>query len=135
MVSIKSNKVTVNKGQHEVYEHLTVPENYRELMPGRVRSFEARDDSALLDIEGIGKVDLSFTTMQSPELIVMRPTNKVPFEFDLQWTIEAINDSTCEVQAVINAKLNFMMRMVAEKVLKDFLDKQTKALENLLNNS
>ncbi len=133
MVKIESNKTKINKSSNEVYEYLLVPENYRVLMPGKVRSFESTDTSALLDIEGIGKVELAITDTQENSFIEMIPQNKVPFKFNLQWNIAEDGEKQTMVQAVINAELNFMMRMMAEKVLKGFLDIQVEKLKNHLN--
>lgn len=133
MVKIESNKSTINKTAQQVFDYLAVPQNYEILMPSKVRSFTATDDAATLDIEGIGKVELAITERVSPSKIVMLPQNKVPFKFDIQWDIAAQGDST-EVQAVINADLNFMMKMMAEGLLKDFVNVQVHKLTEHLKN-
>ena len=102
-------------------------------MPSKVRSFEATETAATLDIEGIGKVELAITEQVEPTKIVMVPQNKVPFKFDLNWSLIESSVGTTEVQAVINADLNFMMKMMAEKPLKDFLNVQAHKLTELLN--
>lgn len=133
MVVIESNKSTINKTALEVFDYLSVPQNYEILMPSKVRSFESTDNSATLDIEGIGKVELAITERISPSKIVMLPQNKVPFKFDIHWDIVATGDST-EVKATINADLNFMMKMMAEGMLKDFVNVQVHKLTEHLKN-
>ena len=133
MVKIESNSSTIHKSSLEVFEFLSLPANYESLMPSKVRSFSSTETEATLDIEGIGAVQLAITEKVSPSKIVMLPQNKVPFKFDIQWDIITINDSASTVQAVINADLNFMMKMMAEKLLKDFLDVQVHKLTKQLN--
>ncbi len=133
MVKIESNSSTIHKSSLEVFEFLSLPANYESLMPSKVRSFSSTETEATLDIEGIGTVQLAITEKVSPSKIVMLPQNKVPFKFDIQWDIITINDSASAVQAVINADLNFMMKMMAEKLLKDFLDVQVHKLTKQLN--
>lgn len=133
MVKIESNSSTIHKSSLEVFEFLSLPANYESLMPSKVRSFSSTETEATLDIEGIGTVQLAITEKVSPAKIVMLPQNKVPFKFDIQWDIITINDSESTVQAVINADLNFMMKMMAEKLLKDFLDVQVHKLTKQLN--
>ena len=133
MVKIESNSSTIHKSSLEVFEFLSLPANYESLMPSKVRSFSSTETEATLDIEGIGAVQLAITEKVSPSKIVMLPQNKVPFKFDIQWDIITINDSESTVQAVINADLNFMMKMMAEKLLKDFLDVQVHKLTKQLN--
>ena len=133
MVEIKSDTKTINKTSTEVFEFLSVPENYRMLMPSKVRSFSSTEDTATLDIEGVGSVELAFTEKKVPSFIEMKPQNKVPFEFNIEWQIKEVSSEITEVQAVINAKLNFMMKMMAEKMLGDFLNVQVHKLTEHLN--
>jgi hypothetical protein len=132
MVEIKSNKATLNKSIIEVFNYLSIPANYQVLMPSKVRSFEATDNTAKLDIEGIGTVELAITERTSPSKIVMVPQNKVPFKFNIHWNILSIDENTSEVEAIINADLNFMMKMMAEKLLIDFLNIQVHKLSEYL---
>ena len=62
----------------------------------------------------------------------MVPQNKVPFKFDIQWNIVFVDENTSEVEAIINADLNFMMKMMAEKLLADFLNVQVHKLSEYL---
>lgn len=132
MVKIESNKSAIHRNVQEVFDYLTVPQNYEVLMPKKVRSFEATEDAATLDIEGIGKVELAITERVAPVKIVMRPQNKVPFAFYIQWDIVAQGDFA-ETQATIYADLNFMMKMMAESLLQNFVNVQIEKLTQQLN--
>jgi carbon monoxide dehydrogenase subunit G len=133
MVKIESNISKIKKSSEEVFKFLSLPANYESLMPSKVRSFSSTETDATLDIEGIGTVRLAITESVSPSKIIMLPQNKVPFKFDIQWNIKTLSDSESEVQAVINADLNFMMKKMAEKLLKDFLDVQVHKLTKELS--
>ena len=132
MIAIKSHNASIQRSASEVYQHLSSPENYRSLMPDRVRSFEATATEAQLNIEGLGNLRLGFGDCIENQRIELVPLNKVPFEFNLQWNIVSTG-ATCTAEAVINAKLNFAMRLMAEKLLKDFLEAQVTRLEEQLN--
>lgn len=132
MTEIKSNITTINKAISEVFQYLTIPANYKELMPSKVRDFTSDLGSATLDIEGLGKLELAFTEKIEFTSITMRPQNKVPFKFHLQWNLKEVSDDCTEVFAVINAELNIMMKMMAEGMLKDFLDVQVYKLSQLM---
>jgi len=133
MVEIKSNVAQISKSAEDVFQYLVVPSNYEELMPSRVRSFTSTENSATLDIEGIGNIELAITEKTEFSQIIMVPQNKVPFKFDLQWHIEPTADETTKVFAQINADFNFMMKMMAEKLLADFLNVQVDKLAKKLN--
>ena len=134
MVEYRSTACELDQSAEETFAFLAVPANYEALMPANVRKFTAIDNGARLDIQGLGEVELAFTQQQSPVLLEMKPQNKVPFEFDLQWQIEELADKRSRVTAVIHAKLNFMMRMMADKILQGFLDTQVDKLKEQLNN-
>lgn len=133
MNAFKSNIETVGKSAQKVFDYLSEASNYEVLMPPNVRSFNVHENGAKLNIEGLGDVDLAFTEKRAPEFIKLVPRNKVPFEFDLEWNITSLNEESCQIQAVINAKLNFMMRMMAEKLLKNFLDAQVSKLKDIMD--
>lgn len=132
MVKIESKKSVIHLKAQELFDYLAVPQNYEVLMPNKVRSFEATENAATLDIEGIGKVELAITERVAPFKIVMTPQNKVPFKFFIQWDIVAQGDFA-ETQAVIHADLNFMMKMMAESLLQNFVNVQVEKLTQHLN--
>ena len=63
----------------------------------------------------------------------MMPQNRVPFKFDIHWNIQSINDDQSQIQAIINADLNMMMRMMGEKPLNDFINTQIHKLSEQLS--
>jgi hypothetical protein len=63
----------------------------------------------------------------------MVPQNRVPFKFDIHWNIQSIKDNQSQIQAIINADLNMMMRMMAEKPLNDFINSQIHKLSDQLS--
>jgi hypothetical protein len=133
MVEIKSTTQRINLAIEDVYAYLSKPSNYKILMPEKVRDFQAFENNAILDIQGLGKVDLGFAEKRPPEYIELKPNNKVPFNFNLVWNLERLDDQTTNATATINAQLNFMMRMMAEKTLKEFLEVQVQKLAQHLN--
>ncbi len=133
MVEFNSQTALINKSISEVYTYLCSPANYESLMPTKVRSFQEIENGAKLDIEGIGNVELVFSKKEEPKFIEFIPQNKVPFEFNLQWELEEVATAQTRIKAKINAKLNFMMRMMAEKLLVNFLDVQVAKLQEKLN--
>ena len=134
MTAFQSKKERITKPATEVFEFLSKPENYASLMPSNVRSFIPSENGASLDIEGLGMVELAFVTKTPPSFLELKPQNKVPFSFNLCWNIESLTQDECSIQAVINAELNFMMRMMAEKLLTNFLDVQVHKLKEHMNN-
>lgn len=128
MSDYQSNITTIPKKIEEVFQFLTVPANFEALMPEQVKSFEATENEATLKIDGIGTLVLAITETTPPTKIVMQPQNKVPFEFKIWWELEASGEEETKAQVHIDAKLNFMMKMMAEGFLKKFLNTQVDKL-------
>ena len=132
MVVLKSTTISTDKSVSDMFNYLSELSNFERLMPDSVRSFHIENDCAILDIQGIGKLELAITETDNPSKIVMLPQNKVPFQFDIQWHIQS-TDHGSQVHALINADLNMMMRMMAEKPLNDFINIQIQKLSNELS--
>ena len=129
---IKSNSVTINQSASDLFNFLMDLKNFKKLMPDNVKSFEVLDDNAVIYISGLGELKLAIIHTSKPSLISMAPQNKVPFKFDIQWNIKELSSHQSEVMATINAELNMMMKLMAEKPLQDFINIQIHKLSLLL---
>jgi carbon monoxide dehydrogenase subunit G len=124
MSDYQSNITHIPRKIEEVFQFLTKPSNFEALMPEQVKSFEATEQEATIKIDGIGTLVLAITETIPPNKIVMQPQNKVPFDFKIWWELQATGEVETKVQVHIDAKLNFMMKMMAEGFLKKFLNIQ-----------
>lgn len=130
MSDYQSNITIINKSIEEVFNFLIIPKNYEGLMPEQVKSFEADEIEATLKIDGIGTLVLAITEKEPFRKIVMQPQNKVPFPFTIWWELTPEEHNQTRAQVHIDAKLNFMMKMMAEGFLKKFLNSQVEKLSN-----
>ena len=133
MLTIKSKTISTNKSTKDVFNYLSELSNFEYLMPVNVKSFQVKNNQVILDIQGIGKLELAVVESESPHKIIMAPQNRVPFKFDIHWNIQSIKDNQSQIQAIINADLNMMMRMMAEKPLNDFINSQIHKLSDQLS--
>ena len=133
MLTLKSKTISTNKSTTDVFNYLSELSNVKDLMPANVQSFQVENNHVILDIQGIGKLELAVVESESPHKIIMMPQNRVPFKFDIHWNIQSINDDQSQIQAIINADLNMMMRMMAEKPLNDFINTQIHKLSEQLS--
>ena len=133
MLTLKSKTISTNKSTTDVFNYLSELSNFKDLMPANVQSFQVENNHVILDIQGIGKLELAVVESESPHKIIMMPQNRVPFKFDIHWNIQSINDNQSKIQAIINDDLNMMMRMMAEKPLNDFINTQIHKLSEQLS--
>lgn len=131
MKEYRSKTVEINQMISEVVEVLANPENFRPLLPPSIKEFSPTEKGVIMDIKGLGKIDFVFTD-KGPEKITLTPVSKTPFPFYLQWNLKEKGEST-QVEALIAAEMNLMMRMMAEKLLTDVLDHQIENVKGLFN--
>ena len=67
MVLLKSKTISTNKSADYIFDYLSELSNFERLMPDNVRSFQIENDCAILDIQGIGKLELAVTEAVSPK--------------------------------------------------------------------
>lgn len=129
MTRIESPEIHISKPAGEVFAFLSALMNHKEIMPAQVKDFTGDADTCSYTIENTGSLQLKVEERIANEKIKIVPNGKVPFVFDLTWQITPVSDSQCRVRAVIQAELNMMLRMLAEKPLTNFITLQAENLQ------
>lgn len=73
MLTIKSKTISTNKSTKDVFNYLSELSNFEDLMPVNVKSFQVKNNQVILDIQGIGKLELAVVESESPHKIIMVP--------------------------------------------------------------
>ena len=129
-MNIEPNTVVVAKSQKEMFEFLTDLKNFEQLMPESIQKFEVEDDSFIFALKGMPEIRLVLKdTTEYSNITLGAASSKLDFE--LVADIEAIDESSCEVQLDFNGKFNMMMAMMVKKPLNSFIETLTDNLEKL----
>lgn len=126
---IEGREVTINKPRQTVYDHLSIPANFKDIMPEDVNRFEAGDDWFLFELKGIPAVKMKVAELNTPESITLKSASD-KLTFQLVGTLTEDGDNT-------KARLNFegdfnpMLKMMVSKPLTNFLGKLSDQLEKL----
>jgi carbon monoxide dehydrogenase subunit G len=129
-MNIEGNTVVVAKSQKEMFEFLTDLKNFEQLMPESIQKFEVEDDSFIFALKGMPEIRLVLKdTTEYSNITLGAASSKLDFE--LVADIEAIDESSCEVQLDFNGKFNMMMAMMVKKPLNSFIETLTDNLEKL----
>jgi carbon monoxide dehydrogenase subunit G len=131
MTVIESQEVSIDKDQKEVIDFLSDLSNYAELMPDRIKSWEVNGDVADVYIEGLGKYQIQFEE-KTDSGVVLSPVGSVPVNFTININTRNLDNSTA-VKGEIHAKLNMMMKMMAQKPLQEMIDVQVTRLKEKLS--
>ncbi len=134
MTKIESAIKKINAGRKPVYWFLSDVENLNSLVPeGKVTNFSADTDSCKFSVDGLGEVGLRVVSKDPENTIKFESEGSVPFRFKLWIQLKDTGNSETAMKLTIAAELNSMMKMVAEKPLKNGLEVIASQLSDHLN--
>ncbi|MCQ2313942.1 MAG: hypothetical protein MJZ56_02080 [Bacteroidales bacterium] len=127
---ISSKTVVNNRKADDLFAFLSDMNNVAPLLPAQVRVDSVDYDNISFTIIGMGSLSLRVSQRVPSSLIRMIPVGKTPFPFVLDVVVNAAEEkSECRFQ--IDAELNFMMKMMAERPLKNLVEMMADKAETL----
>ena len=121
MTTIESSEAIVNKNAQDVYNFLSDFRNFEKLMPEQVVNWKADENECSFTIKGMASLGMKIKNKIPNSLIEMESSGKTPFGFVMKCMImEKQNQSA--VKLTLEAELNPMLKMMAEKPLTNFLN-------------
>jgi len=121
MTTIESNEALVNKSAEEVYLFLSDFRNFEKLMPEQVTNWKATDEECSFTIKGMASLGMKIKNKNPNSLIEIESSGKVPFNFTMKCMI-AGKQQQSSVKLLLEADMNPMLKMLAEKPLTNFLN-------------
>lgn len=131
-MTVFKSTVSINRPVSEVYAFLSDFNNHQQLMPDNVQDWQSSTDEASFSIQNMAKLALKITDRVENKSIKILPSQKPPFDAELNWSLTANGDTT-EVTFALSADLNMMMRMMASGPLQKLADHQTSSLRQQLS--
>jgi len=131
-MTIIESTVNVNQPVAKVYTFLADMNNHQQLMPENIYNWSSTEDEASFTIQNMAKLAIKVSSRIENQEITAIPTEKVPFEIELKWTVKDNGNGTTTASHIISADLNMMMKMLATTPLQKLADHQTERLDELL---
>ena len=120
-MELKSDQVTVQKSQQELFDFLTNVENYEQIMPESKEKFEVKTkDTFAFALKGMPEIQLQIKDTREPEMILLGSTSD-KFNFSLDVIIESDGPNQSKAQLFFHGKFNTMMAMMVKGPLKKFI--------------
>ena len=122
-IESKTGQVALpSKTLYEFFTDLTRLNDYKDKLPAdKISDWEVSNDELKCTVGGMAKVTLKITERQ-PEAVKMQGEGMgVPFLFWAQ--VKSLSDTESALKFTLKADMNFAIKMVAEKPIKDSLDK------------
>lgn len=128
-MNLEGRKIIVNKSASELAGMLKNPQDYKDLMPEGLQSFEAREDGFKFGLKGMPEIALKIDNVSDTEVVLKSASSSL--DFALTGNMNPLNESQTEVQLLFEGKFNPFIKMMVEKPLQNFINSLTDKIEQL----
>ena len=128
-MNLEGRKIIVNKSSSELAAMLKNPQDYKDLMPEGLQSFEAREDGFKFGLKGMPEIALKIDNVSDTEVVLKSASSSL--DFALTGNMNPLNESQTEVQLLFEGKFNPFIKMMVEKPLQNFINSLTDKIEQL----
>lgn len=128
-MNLEGRKIIVNKSSSELAGMLKNPQDYKDLMPEGLQSFEAREDGFKFGLKGMPEIALKIENVSDKEVVLKSASSSL--DFALTGSMTPLNDNQTEVQLLFEGKFNPFIKMMVEKPLQNFINSLTDKIEQL----
>jgi len=121
MNSFSSPEVTANTSAKKLFEKFSNLNNLKDFLPKEIEEFESTESSCSFKISKLPKMSLEIIEKTEYKLIKLKSKDsQIPFLMYCQIK-ENMHKKSCQVTLTAEMQLNFMMKMMVEKPLNQFL--------------
>ncbi|MBW8361372.1 MAG: SRPBCC family protein [Kaistella sp.] len=126
-MNLEARKITVNKSAAELTELLKKPENYKDLMPEGLQTFETREDGFKFSLKGMPEIALKIAEVTDNKAVLKSASSSLDFELVTHLT--KVSETQTEIQMIFDGKFNPFIKMMVEKPLQNFINSLTDKIE------
>jgi hypothetical protein len=121
-MNLESGKVTVQKSAEYLFESLSDVRNFEKLMPENIAKFEVTgEDSFIFGLKGMPEIKLRMKEKNPSRKVVLgAASDKLPFT--LSGNINAVSETSSEVQLAFEGEFNPMMAMMIKGPISKFIE-------------
>lgn len=115
----------------KMFNFLSDFDHFGEVIPkDKINNWQSFGDSCRFSIDPVGEVGLRIVDKELPKVIKYTAEGKTPFNFFLWIQLKEVADDDTRVKLTIKADMNPMIKMVASKPIKKFLEVLSDAIAN-----
>lgn len=113
----------IENSNENLFNFLADFRNYNKIIPqDKVKNFEATEDTCSFEVDMVGKTSIKIIKRESPKLIKMGASEDEKKEFFFWIQLKESEDNHTYAKLTMEVVLNPMMKMMASKPLKNFLN-------------
>lgn len=122
MLTIESKTVKINQSNEKIYHFLCDFNKLKSAFGEKAESWESTTDTCKFKVEGYPAISLKIAEKFPCSLIKYTEDGIGLFSFFLEVHLKTISEFETQLQIIINADINAMMKSMAEKPLQMFAD-------------
>ena len=103
-MNLEGRKIIVNKSSEELINLLKNPEDYQQLMPDSLQSFQAREDGFKFSLKGMPEIALKIGDVTQDQVVLNSASSSL--DFSLVGKMNPLDDNKTEVQLLFDGKFN-----------------------------
>src|SRR5210317_1141040 len=120
MTEFKSDPVSILAEDKKVFTFLEDFNNFEKLMPEQVVNWKSDMEHCSFTIKGMADLAMRIDQKEAYNLLSYASEGKSPFSFQLKFRISDEGNGKSGIVAVLEAKLNPMLKMMASRPLQNF---------------
>jgi hypothetical protein len=127
---IESPNTNINQPIQTVIDFVSVPENYKQLMPENISKFELTGNQSFkFALQGMPEFELKIVDIQAHKILLTSANEKTPFQLSL--LLNSITENNTSAQFVFEGNFNAMMAMMIKNPISNFLGVLSQKLGSL----
>lgn len=131
---VESKIGVLKTNSEQVFNFIKSFNNFENLIPkDKIQNWQSSDDHCSFKISGVGDFGMKIIERKPYSLIKISNLETVPFDFFLWVQLKEISENDIRIKLTIKAQLNPMLKMAAQKPLKQMVDSIVNQLEVKFN--
>ncbi|TRX71057.1 SRPBCC family protein [Carboxylicivirga sp. M1479] len=131
MTTFESNIKKAAYSAETMFNFLADFDHFGEVIPkDKINNWQSFGDSCRFSIDPVGEVGLRIVEKETPKVIKFTAEGKTPFNFFLWIQLKELQADETAVKLTIKAEMNPMIKMMASKPVKKFLEVLSEAIAN-----
>jgi len=131
MTTFESNIKKSSYSSEKIFHFLSDFDHFGEVIPkDKISNWQSFGNSCRFNIDPVGEVGLRIVEKEEPTTIKYTAEGKTPFNFFLWIQLKEVAEDDTRIKLTIKADMNPMIKMMASKPIKKFLEVLSDAIAN-----
>jgi carbon monoxide dehydrogenase subunit G len=134
MLKIESKIGTAHKPEKKIYDFLSDFNNFNEVIPtDKVNNWEATENTCSFNVTGVGSVQMEIVEKEPTKMIKIEGEGLKNSSFTFWIQLKEVAENDTKIKLSLKAEVPAMIKMMAQKPLKQGMDMIVDRLDELFD--